>query len=95
MATAVGRTGFQMYMTAVLRRLHFYGELSTAEVKYWIFYTPFEFGPKKALAHIPLQASECKSLLAEVLFHTKGNGQVASICRAALSEIEMDARKLN
>lgn len=43
MATAVGRTGFQMYMTAVLRRLHFYGELSTAEVKYWIFYTPSKY----------------------------------------------------
>ncbi|XP_045033598.1 importin subunit beta-like isoform X1 [Daphnia magna] len=165
MATAVGRTGFQMYMTAVLRRLHFYGELSTAEERYSskelrekllqtcletyssliqsILYRGtipltlelcssslclkhiskliqsittsksdlaektrtamahlignilLEFGPKKALSHIPLQASECKSLLAEVVFHTKGNGQVASICRAALSEIEMDARRLN
>ncbi|KAI9551522.1 hypothetical protein GHT06_021855 [Daphnia sinensis] len=33
MAIAVGRTGFQVYMMAVLRRLHCYGEQSTAEVK--------------------------------------------------------------
>ncbi|XP_057379448.1 importin subunit beta-like [Daphnia carinata] len=164
-ATAVGRTGFQVYMAAVLRRLHGYSELSTAEeshvskelkekllqtcletyssliqsilyrgtipltlelcssslclkhiakliqslttnkselaektrtaMAHLIGNILLEFGPKKALAHLPLQASECKSLLAEVLFHTKGNGQVASICSAALSEIEMDARRLN
>lgn len=39
-ATAVGRTGFQPYMAAAVRRVQYYGELSTVEVKYCIFYRP-------------------------------------------------------
>ena len=54
-----------------------------------------EFGPKKALAHIPLDASECKSWLAEAVNCQTLPTAVESICQAALLELEISGRELN
>lgn len=54
-----------------------------------------EFGTKKALACIPLNASECKSLLEHAVCQNTTNKAVQTICQEALIEIEMAGRGLN
>ena len=54
-----------------------------------------EFGTKKALACIPLDASECKSLLEYAVCQNTTNNAVQFVCQEALIEIEMAGRGLN
>ena len=54
-----------------------------------------EFGTKKALACIPLDASECKSLLEYAVCQNTTNKAVQFVCQEALIEIDMAGRGLN
>lgn len=54
-----------------------------------------EFGPKKALNHIPLGVVECKTLLADAITRNTTSRAVESVCQAALFELEISGRELN